>query len=181
MKINKAKGIGNILLRVPEWAGDGFTVTLNGEMVCGDGKPNTYVAVSSQKLKGSEIEVNITMRARLIEANPLVEESRNQVAVKYGPIVYCLEEIDIDGGKNIDDVVIPTDIKFTTADITIDGHRMKMLQGKAMLNKSASWKNTLYREVGKQHESVNISLIPYYAWGNRQKCDMTVWMPVAFR
>ena len=66
-------------------------------------------------------------------------------------------------------------------DITIDGHRMKMLQGKAMLNKSASWKNTLYREVGKQHESVNISLIPYYAWGNRQKCDMTVWMPVAFR
>ncbi|MBO5466266.1 MAG: glycoside hydrolase family 127 protein [Prevotella sp.] len=181
LKINKAKGIGNILLRVPEWAGDGFTVTLNGEMVCGDGKPNTYVAVSSQKLKGSEIEVNITMRARLIEANPLVEESRNQVAVKYGPIVYCLEEIDIEGGKNIDDVVIPTDIKFTTADITIDGHRMKMLQGKAMLNKSASWKNTLYREVGKQHESVNISLIPYYAWGNRQKCDMTVWMPVAFR
>jgi DUF1680 family protein len=118
------------------------------------------------------------MRPHLVEANPLVEEARNQVAVKYGPIVYCLESIDIEGGKNIDDVVIPTDIKFTTTDITIDGHRMKMLQGTAMLCEQASWKDTLYRQVQSKNEKVNIALIPYYAWGNRNKCDMTVWMPL---
>ena len=69
-------------------------------------------------------------------------------------------------------------IKFTTTDITIDGHRMKMLQGTAMLCEQASWKDTLYRQVQSKNEKVNISLIPYYAWGNRNKCDMTVWMPL---
>lgn len=191
LKINKAKGISHIMVRVPEWASDGFTASLNGQLVCGEGKPNTYIAIKKQEPANKkqksldkklgfngEIEVNINMRPHLVEANPLVEEARNQVAVKYGPIVYCLESIDIEGGKNIDDVVIPTDIKFTTTDITIDGHRMKMLQGTAMLCKQAPWKDTLYRQVQSKNEKVNISLIPYYAWGNRNKCDMTVWMPL---
>ena len=34
------------------------------------------------------------MPVALIEANPLVEENRNQVAVKRGPVVYCLESVD---------------------------------------------------------------------------------------
>ena len=53
------------------------------------------------------------MPVRLLEAHPLAEEIRNQVVVKRGPIVYCLESMDIDGGKRIDDVQIPTNIKFT--------------------------------------------------------------------
>ena len=28
-------------------------------------------------------------------------------------------------------------------------------------------------------KTVNIRLIPYYAWGNRGKGEMTVWMPLA--
>jgi len=34
------------------------------------------------------------MTVKMIEANPLAEEIRNQVAVKRGPIVYCLESVD---------------------------------------------------------------------------------------
>jgi hypothetical protein len=33
--------------------------------------------------------------------------------------------------------------------------------------------------VGKNNQTVKIRLIPYFAWGNRGKADMTVWMPLA--
>jgi DUF1680 family protein len=53
------------------------------------------------------------------------------------------------------------------------------LEGKARLIDNASWEGVLYREVGKSDKQVNIRLIPYYAWGNRGKGEMTVWMPLA--
>ena len=38
------------------------------------------------------------MPVRLMEANPLVEEDLNQVAVQRGPVVYCLESPDLPPG-----------------------------------------------------------------------------------
>ena len=117
------------------------------------------------------------MRVRLIESHPLVEESRNQVAVKRGPIVYCLEQQDVNA--NIDNVVIPADINLVPVDMVIDGSKMKALEGTAKLIEDSSWKNTLYREVGKSDKTVKIRLIPHYAYGNRGMQDMTVWMPLS--
>ena len=50
------------------------------------------------------------MPPRLMEANPLVEEDLNQVAVQRGPIVYCLESPDLPRGVKISDVLIPLDM-----------------------------------------------------------------------
>jgi uncharacterized protein len=55
---------------------------------------------------------------------------------------------------------------------------MMALDGTARSANEGSWKNTLYRPVGATNKDVKISLIPYYAWGNRGKMDMTVWMPL---
>ena len=106
-----------------------------------------------------------------------MEETRNQTVVKRGPLVYCLEGLDIEGGKSIDDVLIPADMKFSLRKTVIAGSSIVVLDGKARLTNEDSWKNTLYRPVAKSEKSVNITLIPYYAWGNRGKMDMTVWMP----
>ena len=43
-----------------------------------------------------------------------------------------------------------------------------------------SWKGTLYREASAQKQRKTIRLIPYYAWGNRGKSEMTVWMPADY-
>ena len=116
------------------------------------------------------------MRTRIVEANPLVEESRGQVAVQRGPIVYCLESNDL-GGLSIDDIAIPLDAKFTPVDMTIDGSRIKALEGEVINRSEASWKGQLYREATAKKQMVKVRLIPYYAWGNRGKSEMTVWMP----
>mgnify|MGYP000796500508 FL=1 len=104
---------------------------------------------------------------------------QNQVVVKRGPLVYCLESMDIEGGHKIDNVLIPADIRLTPKKITIEGSPIVALDGTARLVDEVSWKDTLYREVGKADKPVHIRLIPYYAWGNRGKAEMTVWMPLA--
>ena len=86
--------------------------------------------------------------------------------------------MDIDGGKRIDDVQIPANIKFTPRKMQIAGSDVMVLEGIASLNEAESWEGVLYREVNPTQKPVHIRLIPYYAWGNRGKSEMTVWMPV---
>ena len=113
-----------------------------------------------------------------MEANPLVEEAKNQIAVMRGPIVYCLEGEDVEGGGRINDIAIPTDIQFAEKKVTIGGHEMIALEGDAVLVNHDYWNNnTLYRDQrAREQRKVRIRLIPYYAWDNRGIQDMTVWL-----
>lgn len=139
---------------------------------------NGFVTFTGKWQKGDQVTIDLGLMPQLVEANPLVEESKNQVAVKYGPVVYCLEAADIEGGYNINDVQIPADIALTPVDMTIAGHTFKALEGTAKVVTEPKWNNNqLYRPVSNvQKKDVRIRLIPYYAWGNRGNMDMTVWM-----
>jgi len=85
----------------------------------------------------------------------------------------------VEGGQSIDNVLIPANIQLTPNKITIDGSPIVALDGEAQLMNEGSWKGTLYKQVSDSSKKVKIRLIPYYAWGNRGKADMTVWMPLA--
>lgn len=165
-------------LRVPSWC-DKATVSVNGKPEAVSVTPDSYISLRRVWKPGDEVVFDMDMRTRLLESNPLVEETRNHVAVKRGPIVYCLESIDIEDGKSIDDVLIPVDAAFTEKDITIDGSRMTALETMARLADNGDWTGKLYREVGSADKSVRVTLIPYYAWGNRDKAEMSVWLPLS--
>ena len=110
----------------------------------------------------------------------MVEETRNQVAVKRGPVVYCAESFDLPKGKKIFDIAIPVQTNFSPRMINIDNSEIMSLETEAKVISKSGWENVLYREVSKEpSESVKIRLIPYYAWGNRGHNDMTVWLPVS--
>mgnify|MGYP000205345776 FL=1 len=49
--------------------------------------------------KGETIRLNFPMEIQLLASNPLVREDAGRVAVKRGPVVYCMEEAD--NGKNL--------------------------------------------------------------------------------
>ena len=178
ISVDKLKGKKQfeIKLRVPDWCTEGAKITVNGEEQNIETKAGTYATVNRTWKKGDVVGINMPMRTRIVEANPLVEESRGQVAVQRGPIVYCLESNDL-GGLSIDDIAIPLDAKFTPVDMTIDGSRIKALEGEVINRSEASWKGQLYREATTKKQMVKVRLIPYYAWGNRGKSEMTVWMP----
>ncbi len=172
LNIKKAKKLSTIRLHKPNWA-DRYSVTVNGEPA--------GLNISRKWKTGDLIEINFEMRPRLIEANPLVEEAKSQVAVQRGPIVYCLEGQDIEGSYRINDIAIPSDIQLTEHKMTLCGHEMTVLEGEALLTNQEPWDNqTLYREIRPVTEKkVKIRLIPYYAWDNRGIQDMALWLPLA--
>jgi DUF1680 family protein len=53
--------------------------------------------------------LDMPMKIQLIEGHPRIEEVRNQVAIKRGPVVYCIESADLPGGTDILDVYLPGD------------------------------------------------------------------------
>ncbi len=165
-------------LRIPGWCEDA-KIKVNGTDVGIDVKKESYASISRKWKKGDVITLELPMETRIIEANPLVEECRGQVAVQRGPIIYCLESNDLDG-TDIDNITIPVNAKFNTVETTIDGSRIMALETLAVNRSENSWKKTLYREASKDKNNVKIRLIPYYAWGNRGKSEMTVWIPAVY-
>jgi DUF1680 family protein len=140
----------------------------------------TYAELKRKWAKGDVVELILPMEAKLIEANPLVEETRNQVAVKRGPVVYCLESVDLPKGENVFEVALAANSSFTPKMITIDNSNVMALEGKGKLTNDSKWKNKLYKEVSNEvAKPVSIRLIPYYAWANRGKTEMSVWLPLS--
>ncbi len=172
------KTLSDIKLRIPSWC-DHATVTVKGKTRTLDNANDSYVTLDGPWKKGDVITLDMEMKAKLLESNPLVEETRNQVAVKRGPIVYCLEGIDIDGNRRIDDVLIPADATFTARETVIDGSRLTVLDTEGVLADGGDWSGKLYRELAPKNEKVKLTLVPYYAWGNRGHSEMSVWLPLA--
>ena len=166
-----------IALRQPAWASSAV-VTVNGQQV--EAQPeHGYLVIERAWKNGDVISYDMPMQATILEANPLVEESRGQMAVMRGPILYCLESSEL-GPTDIDHVVLPADARFQPVEVTIGGSRMMALQTEAFVRSQASWAGQLYRPASAPMMKKTVRLVPYYAWGNRGKSEMTVWMPVAY-
>lgn len=178
LTVRKAKQLQTINLHIPSWC-SAYTVCVNGEAYPTDG--GASASITRKWKKGDRIELTLDMQPRLIEANPLVEEAKNQIAVMRGPIVYCLEGQDIAGGYRINDIALPADIRFSEVKMQLEGHPFTALEGEAVLVNTEKWDNqTLYRELRPtQNKKVKIRLIPYYAWDNRGIQDMSLWLPLA--
>ena len=166
----------SVNLRIPSWCKKA-SLKVNGKPVNTSLNGGRYFALNRLWKKGDKIELVLDMPATLLESNPMVEETRNQVAVKRGPLVYCIESPDLKGSK-VFDVVLPSTIQLKPTPMKIDGGNLTALTGQAKLLDNSKWKNKLYNEINTSLKPVAIKLIPYYAWANRGKTDMAVWMPV---
>jgi DUF1680 family protein len=168
----------SLFLRIPGWA-ENSRVMVNSKLVGRDLKSEQYFEIKRTWSAGDRIELVLPMSAQLLEAHPMVEEARNQVAIRRGPIVYCLESIDLPKDVAIENVAISPSAKFNSryaADL-LGG--MTVLEGKAGVFEAGTWDKALYRKISPQKpKEINIRLIPYYAWGNREDSEMTVWMPL---
>lgn len=171
----------SLFLRIPGWC-DQASLSLNGQAQEMDLSPGTYAELNRNWSAGDEIELVLAMPAKLMQSHPLVEETRNQVAVKRGPIVYCLESADLPEGRTIFNIAIPVEAGFEPVAVNIDGSEIMALEGEARLLPAKlddEWKDRLYREVSAaEPETVPVKLVPYYAWGNRGEVDMSVWLPL---
>ncbi len=168
-----------ICLRIPEWA-FGATVTINNSLIKDGPKPGFYYKVLRKWKAGDEIKIDLPMEIQFLEGHPRIEEVRNQVAVKRGPIVYCVESPDLPDGTDILDVYISANEEFT-----ID-HDPSLLGGITTINTNLYIRRdtnegtyrVMRNPIWERHQC---RLVPYFAWSNRGLSEMTVFMPVLLK
>ncbi|PXY41794.1 ATP-binding protein [Flavobacterium cheongpyeongense] len=177
LKILKApKDIYAFLLRIPGWS-QGTTISVNGKSINETIASGSYQKIAQKWKKGDVIELNIPMPVELMQANPLVEEIKNQVAVKRGPIVYCLESNELPANTKVNDVVLDVNSKFTTDFIKIRNRQLLCITASSSINNDTSWDKKLYKPLSaKDSKEYTLKLIPYFAWGNNGKGEMSVWL-----
>jgi DUF1680 family protein len=162
--------------RIPGWA-KSASFRINNAPV--EGRPLPGICFELRRLwqRGDVVDLDLPMPTRLIEANPLVEETLNQIAVQRGPLVYCLESSDLPLDVKVMDVCLSADIDFVARfDRRLLGG-VVVLDGTFQAGPLAMWNGDLYREVKTEPlKPVKASLIPYFAWGNRGKSEMSVWL-----
>ncbi|MEX2316724.1 MAG: beta-L-arabinofuranosidase domain-containing protein [Pirellulales bacterium] len=144
---------------------------------------NRYVKLDRQWKAGDTVELEIPMPVRRVVARDSVADDVGMVALERGPLVYCLEQADNSDG--VFNVVLPDDAKLDFQ------HRPDLLGGigtikgnargiqRIQVNQATDGAGgpTAARTVGRTAATVReIVAIPYYAFANRGKGEMSVWL-----
>jgi DUF1680 family protein len=164
-------------MRIPSWA-ESAEVYLNGKRVENTGVPGTYASVNRTWKAGDQVQLLLPMPVQKMESHPLVEETRNHVALQRGPLVYCLESKDLPEGTGLLNASVPLDSEFSTF---VNRQLPGIVSLRATLSTHAGqdWSRHLYRpRDSKVGRSVEAQFIPYFAWGNRGSSEMSVWIPL---
>lgn len=171
-------------LRVPDWA-DRSGIRIDGRPLGDFSVERGYVTVSRSWKRGDTLKLELPMPARLVAANPAVEETRNQAAVMRGPVLYCVESPDLPAGVAVPVVYLPLrpDFAPTPGVGGVSGELAASavsLRGKGLRLVESDWRETLYRNFeGGTFEPFPLTVVPYFAWANRGPSAMSVWIPVA--
>ncbi|MDP4227581.1 MAG: glycoside hydrolase family 127 protein, partial [Bacteroidota bacterium] len=162
-----------VAVRIPGWAqnqpvpGDLYAyankdnspvrITVNGKAVkyqIIDG----YAILNKLWKKGDVIGLSLSMPVRTVVANAKVQADSGRVALQRGPLVYCAEWPD--NKDSIHNLSLDTKAPLTSSFIPSLLSGVQVIKGKAKSGTS----------------ELDFMAIPYYAWANRGKGEMAVWM-----
>lgn len=164
-------------LRIPTWTGDqlvpgelyyyrnshseNWSVEVNGEKM--DVNTNQgFATIDRQWSAGDEVVLHLPMPVRFNMAIDTIEADRGKLAVSRGPLVYTAEAID-------NEAPLET-YRFTDLPAQKDMHTARMESGvlegivKIVVPAAANGKES------------TITMVPYYAWNNREDGAMLTWV-----
>jgi len=119
-----------------------------------------YVHLKRRWRAGDVVELLLPMPIRRVHAHEKVLADKGKVALMRGPCVYCLEGVD-QAGADVFRLVLPPDAALRAE------HQAALLGGVTVLQANA---------LAERQRPAAITAVPYYAWANREKCPMTVWI-----
>ncbi|HEX9511502.1 MAG TPA: glycoside hydrolase family 127 protein [Puia sp.] len=138
-----------------------------------NGKPisyrieNGYAVLNRTWRKGDHITMNLPMPVEKVVADSRLTDDTGKVAVQRGPLMYCAEWKD-NGGK-VSNLLLPVNSQW------LPKRRPDLLEGLTVLTGQAARRT----DSTTLSQTIPVTLIPYYAWANRGKGEMTVWLPAA--
>jgi DUF1680 family protein len=164
----------DLKLRIPGWA-KGATAQVNGEAI--DARANLengYLTIGREWASGDIVRLDLPMPAERIYAHPHVKADVGRVALRRGPLVYCLEQHD-NGTEPVSSLRLPqsADIRAVARDDLFGG--IVMLQAEGVRVESIDWTGDLYRATPPMEVPATLLAVPYYVWCNRGPNPMQVW------
>jgi uncharacterized protein len=171
-----------LFVRIPGWARNP-SVTVNGKSQMGV-KAGQYLALGRTWHSGDTVVLHFPMETEIVASNPRVSEDRGRVAVRRGPIIFCMEGMDQPTGVALADVSV--NLTEQLGEEFASEYRSDFLDGVMVLHhrggvlEHASAEEALYMPAtltAPRLRLENLTLIPYYVWANRQASAMQVWLP----
>ncbi|WP_054028434.1 glycoside hydrolase family 127 protein [Bacillus sp. FJAT-28004] len=164
-----------LALRIPDWSSEA-AVFVNGEAYSITNQiVDGYARIDRQWTSGDVVELTLDMSILRVRSHPLVKQNAGKVALQRGPLVYCIEEAD--NGKQLQQLLLPQDAQLeeTFVDHLIGG--IQVIKAQALKLQFEDWGTQLYRSNAETAlEMADVTFIPYYAWANRGKGEMAVWV-----
>ncbi|MDR3717957.1 MAG: glycoside hydrolase family 127 protein [Bryobacteraceae bacterium] len=156
------------LYRFVDQARDPVVVKVNGKPAA-LALDKGYAVLTREWKRGDTVELSLPMPVRRVVANAAVAADRDRVALQRGPLVYCAEWPDNPNG-HVRNLVLAdaTPLKAALRADLLNG--VEVIQGQAI--------GLAYDAQGAVQKSAQeFTAIPYYAWANRGRGQMMVWLP----
>ncbi len=161
-------------VRIPGWA-QASTLRLNGAKLIPPVSKG-YAHIHARWSGSDRLELAIPLETVKLEANPKVLQSRGKIALRRGPLIYCLEQPD--NKTDLDRLAVPS------AGGRLAEHfeagllgGVVVIEGEGRVRSVDPWENALYRPVRPTDGApAAIKAIPYCVWGNRGQQKMKVWI-----
>jgi uncharacterized protein len=163
-----------VLMRIPAWCKTA-TLKVNGNVVdLATTLQRGYARIHRTWHSGDRVELALDLTVQRLYAHPNVRQNRNRVALRRGPLVYCLERIDNPAPLNRICLSRDAVFKVQFEDNLLGG--VVTLQASAASEGAEDWPHTLYRPEPPRTSPASIKAVPYYAWDNREPGEMLVWL-----
>jgi DUF1680 family protein len=174
----------NLQIRIPGWATNHaipnnlyhFSNQSNSIVTIHvNGKPaayqiqNGYAVLKRVWNKNDQVQVVLPMETRRVESDSLIKDNIGKSSIQRGPLMYCAEWVDNAG--NTSNIILPKTATFSSS------FNPTLLNGVTVLKSQATKIEISSNGLEIKTLTKPFTAIPYYAWANRGKGEMTVWIP----
>lgn len=169
-------------LRLPGWSRDA-RLAVNGADVP-LAVDRGYARVEREWRAGDSVTLDLPLPVERVYAHPAVAADRGRVALKRGPVVYGLEGADnpLPGnapagpGLRLDALILPRDAALTAIYEPDLLGGVVTVAGEARCPAAGGAAAALYRPEPPAATPRTVTAVPFYAWGNRERGEMLVWI-----
>ena len=156
----QGKPLPSDLYRFAEAQPPKIGLKVNGAAIEAAPKKDGYVHLLRRWQVGDVVELDLPMPVQRVHAHDQVKENQGKIALMRGPLVYCLEAPDLPG-VDLFRLAVPSTAELRAAPRPDLLGGVTVIQGPALAD-------------GKT--AVQMLAIPYFAWANRTRGAMTVWV-----
>ncbi|WP_039764235.1 glycoside hydrolase family 127 protein [Caldicellulosiruptor sp. F32] len=161
-------------LRIPSWC-DKFEIRINGELLTGFNLKDGYVSITRGWKSNDRIEIILPTQLKRAYSNPLVRENIGKVAIVKGPVVFCIEEADNGDNLHLVSVDRNSSLELQFDEKLLNGIYVVYAHGYKI--RRDDFEDQLYKtDFEVRYQPTKVKFIPYFAWGNRGKGEMRVWV-----